>query len=88
VPLVLLFPGNAQDYCFGRIGRDKVFLLQKGLCDVANHERQKVEVKEPVMHIVTPATKQTKFAAYETRLWPLTSSRTCSMLTSSESSIL
>jgi hypothetical protein len=66
VPLVLLSPGNAQDYCLGRIGHDRVCLLQKGLCDVAKHERQKVEVKEPMIHIMTPATKRTKFAAYET----------------------
>jgi hypothetical protein len=66
VPLVLLSPVNAQDYCLGRIGRDRVCLLQKGLCDVAKHERRKVEVKEPMIHIMTPARKQTKFAAYET----------------------
>jgi hypothetical protein len=52
VPLVLLSPGNAQDYCLGHIGRDIFCLLQKGLCDVAKHERQKVEVKEPMMHIM------------------------------------
>jgi hypothetical protein len=33
---------------------------------VAKHELQKVEVKEPMIHIMTPATKQTNFAAYET----------------------
>jgi hypothetical protein len=66
VPLVLLSPGNAQDYCPGRIGRDRVCLLQRGLCDVVKHERQKVEVKEPMIHIMTPATEQTKFASYET----------------------
>jgi hypothetical protein len=33
---------------------------------VARHERQKVKVKEPMIHIMTPATKQTKFSAYET----------------------
>jgi hypothetical protein len=38
VPLVLLSMGNAQDYCLGRIGRDGVCLLQKGLCDVEKHE--------------------------------------------------
>jgi hypothetical protein len=59
-------PVNAHDYCLGCIGRDRVCLLQKGLCDVAKHERHKVEVKEPMIHIMTPATKQTKFAAYET----------------------
>jgi hypothetical protein len=64
--LVLLSLGNAQDYCIGRIGRGRVCLLHRGLCDVAKHERQKVEVKEPMIHIMTPATKQTKFAAYET----------------------
>jgi hypothetical protein len=37
VPLVLLSPGNAQDYCLGRIGRDRVCLLQRGLCDVEKH---------------------------------------------------
>jgi hypothetical protein len=66
VPLVLLSPGNAQDYCLGRIGRDRICWLQRGLCDVAKHEQQKVEVNEPIIHIMTPATKQTKFAAYET----------------------
>jgi hypothetical protein len=66
VPLVLISPGNAQDYCLGRIGRDIVCLLQRGLCDVAKHERQKEEVKEPMIHIMTPATKQTNFAAYDT----------------------
>jgi hypothetical protein len=66
VPLVLLSLGNAQDYCLGRIVRDRFCLLQKGLCDVAKHELQKVEVKDPMIHIMTPATKQTKFAAYET----------------------
>jgi hypothetical protein len=30
---------------------------------VVKHERQKVEGKEPMMHIMTPATKQTTFAA-------------------------
>jgi hypothetical protein len=33
---------------------------------VAKNERQKVEVKEPMFNIMNPATKQTKFAAYET----------------------
>jgi hypothetical protein len=65
VPLVLLSPGNAQDYCLGRIGRDRVCLLQKEVCDVAKYERQKVEVKEPMIHIMNPATKQTTFAAYD-----------------------
>jgi hypothetical protein len=66
VPLVLYSPGNAQDYCLGRIGHAIVCLLQKGLCDVAKHEQKKLEVKEPMMHIMTSATKQTKFAEYET----------------------
>jgi hypothetical protein len=66
VPLVLLSPRNAQDYCLGRIGRDRVCLLQRGLCDVAKRERQKLGVKDPMMHIMTSATKQMKFAAYET----------------------
>jgi hypothetical protein len=63
VPLALLSLGNTQDYCLGRIGRDRVCLLQMGLCDVAKHERQKLEVKEPMMYIRTPAAKHTKFAA-------------------------
>jgi hypothetical protein len=71
VPLVLLSPGNAQDYCLCRIVRDRVCLLQRGLCDVAKHELQKVEVKEPMILIMTPATKQTKFAAYETPALPV-----------------
>jgi hypothetical protein len=66
VPLVLLSLGNAHDYYLGHIYRDRVCLLQMGLCYVANHEQKKLEVKEPMMHIMTPATKQTKFAAYET----------------------
>jgi hypothetical protein len=66
VLLVLISPGNAHAYCLGRICRDRVCLLQKGLCDVAKHERQKLEVKDPMMHIMTPATKQTNVAAYET----------------------
>jgi hypothetical protein len=71
VPLVLLSPGNAQDYCLGRIGRDMVCLLQQGLCDMAKHVRQKVEVRDPMIHIMTPATKQTQFAAYETPALPV-----------------
>jgi hypothetical protein len=64
--LVLFSLRNAQDYFLGHIGRDRVCLLQKGLCDVATHERQKVEVKEPMIHSMTPGTKQTNFATYET----------------------
>jgi hypothetical protein len=64
--LVLLSPGNAQDYYIGGIGRDRVCLLQNGLSNVAKHERQKVEVKEPTIHIMTPTMKQTMFAAYKT----------------------
>jgi hypothetical protein len=62
---VLLSPENVRGYCFGQIGRDIVCLLQAGLCDVAKHEKQKLEILEAMVHIMAPTTKQTKFAAYE-----------------------
>jgi hypothetical protein len=64
VPLVLLSPGNG--FCFGRIGCDRLCLLQAGMCDVAKHDKHKLMVPEAMVHIMAPATKQTKFAAYET----------------------
>jgi hypothetical protein len=42
-----------------------VCLLQAGLCDVAKHEKQKLEIREAMVHIMAPTTKQSKFAAYE-----------------------
>jgi hypothetical protein len=65
VPLVLLSPGNGQGFCVGRIGRDRLCLLQAGMCDVAKHDKNKLVVPEAMVHIMAPATKQTKFAAYE-----------------------
>jgi hypothetical protein len=65
VPLVLLSPGNGQGLCLGRIGRDRLCLLQAGMCDVAKHDKNKLVVPEAMVHIMTPAAKQTKFAAYE-----------------------
>jgi hypothetical protein len=62
---VLLSPENVRNYCLGRIGRDRVCLLQAGMCDVAKHERHKLEIEEAMVQITTPTTKQTKFAAYE-----------------------
>jgi hypothetical protein len=62
---VLLSPDNVRGYCLGQIGRDRVCLLQAGLCDVAKHEKQKMEIREAMVHIMAPATKQTKVAAYE-----------------------
>jgi hypothetical protein len=35
------------------------------MCDVAKHEKQKLEIQESMVHIMDPATKQTKFADYE-----------------------
>jgi hypothetical protein len=62
---VLLSPENVRGYCLGQIRRDRVCLLQAGLCDVAKHEKQKLEIREAMVHIMAPTTKQTKFAAYE-----------------------
>jgi hypothetical protein len=39
MPLVLLSPENTQDYFMGWIDRDKVCMLQTGVCNVAKHER-------------------------------------------------
>jgi hypothetical protein len=65
VPLVLLSPGNGQGFCVGRIGLDRLCLMQAGKCDVAKHDKHKLVVPEAMVHIMAPATKQTKFAAYE-----------------------
>jgi hypothetical protein len=35
------------------------------MCDVVKHEKHKLEIQEAMMYIMAPATKQTKFAAYE-----------------------
>jgi hypothetical protein len=32
---------------------------------VVEHEKHKLEAQEAMLHIIAPATKQTKFAAYE-----------------------
>jgi hypothetical protein len=65
VSLVLLSPENVRNYWLGQIGREGVCLLQTGMFDVAKHEKQKLEIQEAMVHIMTHATKQTKFAAYE-----------------------
>jgi hypothetical protein len=65
VPLVLLSPGNGQGFCLGRIGRDRLCLLQDRMCDVVKHDKNKLVVPEAMVHIMAPAIKQTKFAAYE-----------------------
>jgi hypothetical protein len=49
----------------GRIGRDRLCLLQAGMCDVAKHDRNKQVVPEAMVHIMAPAIKHTKFAVYE-----------------------
>jgi hypothetical protein len=64
VLLVLLSPQNERDYCCGFIGRDRLCLMKIHLCDVAKHEREKLSVVEPVLLILAPARKGTKFAAY------------------------
>jgi hypothetical protein len=64
VPLVLLSPRNGQEFCLGPIGRDRMCLLQAGMCDVAKHDN-KLVVPEAMVHIMAPSTKQTKFATYE-----------------------
>jgi hypothetical protein len=35
------------------------------MCDVAKHEKHKLEIEEAMVHIMAPTTKQTKFDAYE-----------------------
>jgi hypothetical protein len=72
VSLVLLSPQNERDYCCGLIGRDRIFLNKSHLCDVAKHEREKFPVNEVVLHIMAPATKATKFAAYREPSLPIT----------------
>jgi hypothetical protein len=64
VSLVLLSPQNERDYCCGFIGRDRVCLMKIHLFDVAKHERGELSVVEPVLLILAPASKTTKFAAY------------------------
>jgi hypothetical protein len=41
-----------------------VCLMKIHLCDVAKHKREKLSVVEPVLLILAPASKATKFAAY------------------------
>jgi hypothetical protein len=65
VSLVLLFPDNAQEYCLGQIGHAIVYVLQMGLYDVAEHERQKLEVSELMVVNMNPAIKKTMFTAHE-----------------------
>jgi hypothetical protein len=62
---VLLSPENATGYCLGQIGQDRECLIQAGLCDVVKHEKQKLEIREAMVHTMAPSTKQTKFADYE-----------------------
>jgi hypothetical protein len=64
VPVVLLTPGNETCYCLGRLGRNHVCLMKQDYCDVAKHEKHKLEVPENTIHSMAQATKNTKFAAY------------------------
>jgi hypothetical protein len=59
VPLVLLSPRNGQGFCLGRIGRDRLCVLQGGMCDVVKHDKHKLVVPEAMVHIMEPSTKQT-----------------------------
>jgi hypothetical protein len=65
VPLVLLTPENYDGFCLGCIGRDRVCLMKWDYCDMAKHERQKMNVTQACVHIMAHAIKQTKFAAYQ-----------------------
>jgi hypothetical protein len=38
--------------------------MKSRLCDVAKHEREKISVVEPVLLILAPTSKATKFVAY------------------------
>jgi hypothetical protein len=62
---VLLSPENVRGYCLGQTGRNRVCLLQAGLCYVVKHDKQKLEILESMVHIMATTTKQTKLAAYE-----------------------
>jgi hypothetical protein len=64
VPVVLITPGNESCYCLGWLGRDPVCLMKQDYCDVAKHEKQKLEVIENMIHIMAQATKNTKFSVY------------------------
>jgi hypothetical protein len=66
---VLLFPENVRNYCLGQIGCDRVCLLQAGMCNMAKHEKEKIEIREAMVHIMAPATKQTIFTLTRIRLW-------------------
>jgi hypothetical protein len=35
--LVLVSPDNFRNYCLGQIGRNRVCLLQAGICDMVKH---------------------------------------------------
>jgi hypothetical protein len=59
--------GNVQVFCLGRIGRARLCLLQAGKCDVAKHGKNKLVVREDMVHMMAPATKQTnRIGSY----WP------------------
>jgi hypothetical protein len=53
---VILSPENVRNHCLGRIGHAIVCLLQAGMCDVAKHEKQKLEIQEAMVHIRALAT--------------------------------
>jgi hypothetical protein len=63
--LVLLYPENISELLLGGDVGDRVRLLYAGMCDMVRHEKHKLEIREAMVHIMAPATKQTKFAAYE-----------------------
>jgi hypothetical protein len=64
VHVVLLTPGNDSNYCLGRLGCDHVCLMKQDYCDVEKHEKQKLQVTEKIIHIMTQATKCTTFNVY------------------------
>jgi hypothetical protein len=45
VSLVLLSPDTVWNYCLGKSGRERVCLLHVGMCVVANHEKQKLDIR-------------------------------------------
>jgi hypothetical protein len=65
VSVVLLTPGNESNYCLGRLGRDCVCLMKQDYCDVAKHEKLKLEVPENMIHVMVQAMKHSKCDAYD-----------------------
>jgi hypothetical protein len=65
VPLILLTPENNYEFCLGCIGWDIACLMKRDSCDMAEHDKQKLNATDPSVHIMAHTTKQMKFAEYQ-----------------------